>query len=130
MFLHLLSDDERHAFAALAARMIQEDGVVVGREAAALAAMRAEMGIGEVRCGDRTVAELAAMFASRRSRVAALLELLGLGHSDTSFHLSERSLVTAVASEMGVGADQLAALEGWVQQHVEHVRRALVLMRE
>ena len=59
-----------------------------------------------------------------------LLELMGLGYSDTSFSGTERSLVSDVAREMGVGAEDLAKIERWVQGHMEHIRSALTLMRE
>ena len=130
MFLNLLDRDEKHAFALLAEKMIQQDGLVVGREAAAVAAMRAEMGIDRAERVDRSVRELAATFASRRSKIAALLELIGLGYSDTSYSVSERSLATQVAREMGIADDELGTLGGLVRRHVELIREALVLMRE
>jgi len=131
MFLNLFNDDEKRAFAALATEMIASDGIVVGREAAILGALRGEMGIGEDSGSEGAgVAELAAVFADRRSKIVALLELVGLGYSDTSFSGTERSLASEVAREMGIGADDLARIEGWVQGHMEHMRAALVLMRE
>jgi hypothetical protein len=41
MFLNLLDSDERRAFAELAERMIAADGLVIGRERAAIAALKA-----------------------------------------------------------------------------------------
>ncbi len=130
MFLNLLDDDEKHAFAVLAERMIEKDGVVIGREAAAVAALRAEMGVTRVRDLERGVAELAQTFGNRRSKIAVLLELIGLGYSDTNFSVTEKSLVSEVAKEMGIDAIELGRLEGWVQDHVQLIRRALVLMRD
>jgi uncharacterized tellurite resistance protein B-like protein len=131
MFLNLLNNDEKRAFAALATEMIESDGIVVGREAATLGALRGEMGVVDVSDQDgATVADLAAVFTDRRSKIVALLELMGLGYSDTSFSGTERSLVSDVAREMGVGAEDLAKIEKWVQGHMEHIRSALSLMRE
>ena len=131
MFLNLLVDDQRTAFAALAEMMIESDGIIVGREAATMGALIGEMGLTEVpRMEDVSVTDLAAAFGDRRSKMVALLELVGLGYSDTSFSGTERSLVSEIAHEMGVGAQDLAQIEGWVQQHLEHIRSALVLMRE
>ncbi len=131
MFLNLLDDQERVAFSALAEKMIESDGIVVGREAATLGALRGEMGIGaEKSDAGADVSSLAAAFADRRSKIVVLLELVGLGYSDTSFSGTERSLVSDVAREMGVGADDLARIESWVKGHMEHVRSAMVLMRE
>ena len=107
MYLNLLDDDEKRAFAELAEKMIEADGLVIGREASALAALNAEMGVTETGGGGRTVDELAGVFKSRRSKIAALLELIGLGYSDTAFSVSEESLVNSVANQMAVSPDDL-----------------------
>ena len=131
MFLNMLNDDERRAFSSLAEKMIASDGIVAGREASTLAALRGEMGIEpDAAGGDGDVAELAAVFADRRSKVAALLELIGLGYADTSFGGVERSLVADVARAMSMDSDDVDRIEQWVRQHVEHLRQALALMRE
>jgi uncharacterized tellurite resistance protein B-like protein len=129
VYLNLLDDDEKRAFAELAEQMIEADGLVIGREMAALAALKAEMGVSETG-GDRSAEDLAGVFKSRRSKVAALLELMGLGYSDTSFSVSEESLVNTVANQMAISPDELHELEEWVQDHFSLVRRALILMRE
>lgn len=129
MFLNMLDIDEKRAFALLAEKMIEADGIVVGREASSLAALKAEMGL-EGSGGDtRSVEELARVFKDRRSRISTLLELFGLAYTDTSFDLGEQSLIATVAHEMGVGSDDIVALEQWVQDHVALVRRAMALMR-
>jgi hypothetical protein len=130
VYLNLLDNDEKIAFAELAEKMVEADGIVIGREAAALASLKAEMGISGSEGGGRTVDELAGVFKSRRSKVAALLELIGLGYSDISFHVSEESLVNSVANQMAITPDELQEMEDWVKEHVNLVRRALIMMRE
>ena len=131
MFLNLLNDDQKVAFAALAEMMIESDGIVVVREAATLGALKGEMGVTDVPdSSDASVADLAAVFADRRSKIVAILELVGLGYSDTSFSGTDRSLVSEVAREMDIGAEDLARIEAWVQGHMQHIRAAMVLMRE
>ncbi len=130
MFLNILDNDEKRAFAELAEKMIEADGLVIGREAAALAALKAEMGMTDAGDGGRSVDELAGVFKGRGSKVAALLELISLGYSDTSFSIGEESLVNAVAGRMAVGPNDLHDIEEWVQEHFGLVRRALILMRE
>lgn len=130
MFLNMLEIDEKLAFAILAEKMIEADGIVVGREASALAALKAEMGF-EGSGGDtRSVEDLAKVFKDKRSKVAALLELFGLAYSDTSFDLGEQSLIATVAREMSLDSTDIVAIEQWVQDHVALVRRAIALMRE
>jgi len=129
VFLNLLDGDEKKAFAELAEKMIQADGLVIGREEAALAALKAEMGISGSGDG-RNVDELAGVFHSWRSKMAALLELIGLGYSDVNFSVNEQSLVDEVARHMGLSQDELEKAEAWVRDHVSLVRRALILMRD
>ena len=130
MYLNLLDDDEKRAFAELAEKMIEADGLVIGREASALAALKAEMGVSDASGGGRSADELAGVFKSRRSKVAALLELIGLGYSDTAFSVSEESLVNTVANQMAISPDELHDIEEWDREHFSLIRRALILMRE
>jgi len=129
MFLNMLDIDEKRAFLLLAETMIEADGVVVGREAAVLASLKAEMGIAGGGDAARSVEELARVFKDRRSRVAALLELFGLAYSDTSFDMNEQSLIAEVAGHMSFTMDELGEIEQWVKDHVALVRRAMTLMR-
>ena len=130
MYLNLLDDDEKRAFAELAEKMIEADGLVIGREESALASLKAEMGVKEGGGGGRTPQDLAGVFKSRRSKVAALLELIALGYSDTAFSVSEESLVNSVANQMAISPDELQGIEDWVKEHFSLIRRALILMRE
>jgi hypothetical protein len=130
VFLNLLDAEEKRAFVALAEKMIASDGLVIGREEAALASLKAEMGFAESGGDGRSVEDLAGVFGSWRSKVAALLELMGLGYSDTSFSVDEKSLVTTVADQMGLTPNELAELEEWVREYVHLIRRALILMRD
>jgi hypothetical protein len=110
--------------------MIEADGIVVGREAAALAALKGEMGLAAGELDTRGVEELSRVFGSRRSKVAALLELFGLAFSDADFEARELTLIASVANTMGVRGDELVAIEQWVHDHVALVKRAMKLMRE
>ena len=130
MYLNLLDDDEKRAFAELAEKMIEADGLVIGREESALASLKAEMGVSETGGAGRTPQDLAGVFKSRRSKVAALLELIALGYSDTAFSVSEESLVNSVANQMAISPDELQGIEDWVKEHFSLIRRALILMRE
>jgi len=131
MFLHMLNDDQKRAFAALALKMAAADGTMVGRETAKLRSLAGEINL-DLADWDKAggVAELASAFTDRRSKVVALLELLGLAYSDTSFQAIEGSLVDEVARAMNVSDDDLKRLEAWVGDHAAHVREAFALMRE
>jgi uncharacterized tellurite resistance protein B-like protein len=131
MFLHMLNDDQKRAFAALALKLTAADGAVVGREAAKLRALAGEMNLDlEGLDSNADVATLAAAFTDRRSKTVALLELFGFAYSDTTFQAVERSIVAEAARAMNVSGEELKRLEAWVGQHVEHVRQAFELMRD
>jgi hypothetical protein len=130
VFLNMLTTDEKRAFVHLAQQLIEVDGVVIGREESALAALKAEMGVADDGSDDRSVETLARTFGSRRSRVAALLELYGLAYSDADFETREGTMVATVAHQMGLSTDDVESIEAWVRDHVALVRRAMVLMRE
>ena len=129
MFLNMLDVDEKRAFIMLAERLIEADGIVVGREAAALASLKAEMGISHGSDPSLSIEELAYTFTNRSSRTAALLELFGLAYSDANFHMTELSLIASVAYFMGFEQDELEVMERWVKEHVALVRRAMILMQ-
>ena len=129
MFLGVLNDDEKRAFTILAGRMIDADGIVVASELQALAALRKEMGLPESRNGnEHDVGKVASVFISRRSKIAALLELIGLGYSDANYSLGEESFVSSVAGTMGVSREELSRLDAWVRRHMQHVEAALAMM--
>lgn len=131
MFLGVLNEEERKAFVALAEQMIESDGIVVGPERDALQALQQEMGEPATTKSEITDTEaLAAVFKTRRSRVAALLELVGLGYSDAEYSVDEHSLVTSISRHMGLSNDDLVRIEQWVARHVGHVENALALMKE
>ena len=129
MFLALLDDDEKRAFTLLAEKMIVKDGIAVTSETRALANLRHEMGLDEdAFWEDKGLDELAAAFGSRRSKVAALLELVGLGYSDRTYSAAESGFTMDIARAMGM-ATELDRIEAWVQQHVRHVEAALEMMQ-
>jgi hypothetical protein len=131
MFLGMLSSDEKRAFARLARMLIEADGIVVEAEETALAVLEGEMGLATGEQSDeQDVTRLAESFGSRRAKVAAILELIGLGYSDSRFSVDEKSLVTVVAHDMGLSAEDLGQVDAWVKGHVRHVEEAFRLMGE
>jgi hypothetical protein len=136
MFVAMLSTEQRRAFMVCAHRLIAADGIVVREERAALAALAVEMG--SPRPGGAELeafheldeSALATLFDSHRTRVAALIELLGLARSDHEFTLDEESFVTVMAHEMGLDAAELGRLDAWVVEHERQLAAAFELMQE
>ena len=128
MFLTMLNETEQQAFATLAQRLVAADEVLTSEEVQALDALWREMGFERPVADERDESALAAVFGTRRSRVVALLELLGLAYADRDFSLDEESMITTVAHEMGIDAVDLDRLDRWVEAHVRHLDSALALM--
>jgi len=130
MFLTMLNDEQKRAFSVLAHRLAAADGKISREEGEALRNMKAELGVADSGLDDRDESDLAAVFNDQRSRVVALLELLGVAHSDHEFQLDERSMVTVVAHEMGFAATDLERFDNWVRGYAAHVEAALAMMAE
>jgi hypothetical protein len=128
MFLGVLTTEQKRAFVALAEQMITADAISVGSEADALATLYREMGV-ERSSEQAAVEQLVGAFDSRQARVAALLELIGLGYSDANYCVDEKSFVATVAREMNL-TSELPRLEEWVKTHVDHIEAALAMMHE
>ena len=131
MFLALLNDAEKGALTQLADHLVAADNVGLEQEKKALANLKAEAGLPEKPGeGLLPVDELASVFASRRSKIAALLELLGLAYSDSEFEVNERSMLVIASRAMDIDLSDLRKLEDWVKEHVKLIEKALALMQE
>jgi hypothetical protein len=131
MFLERLVQPEKEAFLALAREYIQTDQKATAEELALLGQMCRAMGLDPtMQLPARPRAELLAAFASRRSRVCAMLELLGLALVDGEFDARERELVFETASAFGFAEAELQAMARWHDRCRGLLREAEALMRE
>lgn len=121
MFLENLEPREKRAFLALALKVVHADGVLAEREARILATLSDAIGEPAL---EGTVEELAAVFQSRRSRVSALLELMGIGYADGEYHVAEIESVAEIARALGFPDDELVGLENWVVRQVALIEEA------
>lgn len=122
MFLENLTDGEKAAFLGFAHKLVQADGVLREREGEVLGSLGAMAG-GPVAEG--TVNELAEAFQTRKARVSALLELLGIGLVDGEYHPAERAAVSEIAQALGFRETELAEMESWVVRQVALVEEAV-----
>ncbi len=131
MFLSLLNGAEKRAFIQLADHLAAADEVVLEAEKQAIGALKTEVGLpggpGEHLV---PVEELASVFVSRRAKIVALVELLGLAYADSEFETNERSMIVIAARAMEIEVADLRRLEEWVKDHIKLVERALAFMNE
>lgn len=131
MFLHLLNDKEKGGFLSLAHKLVWADGEFASEEQLFLDAMKREMGLPsdeEAKDADPTVAS--GNFGSKKSRVAAMLELIGLAHADNEYHPDEVALLKTVNAAFDFSETQFAAMENWVLRQLTLTREADAMMQE
>jgi uncharacterized tellurite resistance protein B-like protein len=119
MFLQHLNDKEKKAFLTLAKEFILVDGALSQEEEALINVMKAEMGIEEgYPEGEKTREELFKVFETRKSRVAALIEMQGLGYANMEYHTEEQAFVQQMAEAFGVNQEELKRIDEWVVRQV------------
>ena len=115
MFLENLTDGEKSAFLGLAKTLIHVDGTLHAREKQVLGSLTAIAG---EPVAEGTVEELATVFRTRRAKVSALLEIMGIGLIDGEYQSAERAIVAEVAKAMGVSENELVEMEKWVTRQI------------
>lgn len=119
MFLHYLNDHEKKAFLTLAKEFIIVDGELSHEEEHLMTIMKAEMGIDTgYPDGQISRSELFKMFESRRSQIAAIIEMQGLGYANMEYHTQEKAFVHEMAESFGLTEDELAEIDDWVVRQV------------
>jgi hypothetical protein len=129
MFLQTLNDSEREAFLALARDYIQADQKVSFQEEAMLKQLCLEIGLApDHSLPKRSRKEWLAQIVQRRSRVAAMLELLALANADKDFDARERELVFETAKAWGITEAELKKMSGWHDRQIELLSEAFRMM--
>lgn len=125
MFLTLLEGKQKTAFLGLAKRLINADARLSRGEANLVELMKREMGLsGEVVIQPGSMTEEIQEFNSHDTRIAALLELLGLACSDGEYCNEEKGLVEELAKAFGVNDDELLSMENWALRQLALGREA------
>ncbi|MBP2312930.1 hypothetical protein [Azospirillum soli] len=129
MFLAQLEERQKSAFLVLADTIIQADGAVAHQEAAMLAAMKAEMGLpAAVQPDGRSITDAASVFDTRATKVAAVLELIGLSLVDGHVHDREASALETIVAAFGLPPTEFEVLRNWVVRQFALMREAAALM--
>jgi len=119
MFLNNLSEIEKKAFLTLAKEFILVDGVFSPEEEGLVRIMKEEMGIDEgFPEGEKTRKELFNLFASRKSRISAIMEMEGLGYANMEYHIQEKAFIKEMADAFGLSQNELDSIDEWVIRQV------------
>lgn len=131
MFLHHLSENEKKAFLTLAKEFILVDGVLSQEEEALINVMKAEMGIEEgYPEGQKSREELFREFKTRKSQIAAIIEMQGLGYANMEYHTAEQEFVQQMADTFNVNEEDLSKIDDWVVRQVALLYEANELWAE
>lgn len=127
MFVQYLSERQQAALLHYSSEMMRADNVVDPAESVHLDVLRSQTRPG-VAAEDIPIRELSGVFEDRRSRIALLLELVGMGLVDENFTAAESALVARLATALEVGDGDLGSIESWVRRQLDLVEEALDLM--
>lgn len=128
MFLRDFTEEQKQAFLVLANKVVLADGSLAPEEAALLGTFRAEMGVTEAPLPSMDAEQAAQAFDTRPAKVAALLELIALGHADGDFDKDESAVVKEVKRAFGLSLADFEAMTNWVLRQMALVREASDLM--
>lgn len=128
MFVQYLNERQQGALLHYAHEMMRVDGSVDSEELVHLEALRVQAQPG-VEAEDVPMGELATLFDDRLSRVAFLLEIVGIGYANEDFEPAESQLAQDLAHALAPEEEgMLSAVQSWVKRQLLLVREARELM--
>lgn len=118
MFLNLLKPEEKSAFLTLAKKVIAADSVIADKEMILLESMKKEMEISddELENLEEDIESLCAYFSSSKSKVSALMELIGIGFVDGNFVHEEQEVIYQIASFMDISKEETTMYIDWARR--------------
>lgn len=128
MFVQYLNERQQGALLHYAHEMMRADSAVGGEELALLDLLRDQAQPG-VEAEDVPIKDLASLFDDRLTRVAFLLEVVGMGYANQDFDPAESQLARDLANALALGDDDtLEDVKSWVKRQLLLVREAKQLM--
>lgn len=129
MFVQYLNERQQGALLHYAHEMMRADGSVAGEELALLDLLRDQAQPG-VEAEDVPLSELSGLFDDRLTRVAFLLEVVGMGYANQDFDPAESQLARDLVNALQLGDDTLENVKSWVTRQLLLVREAKELMED
>jgi len=130
MFIGSLNHDQQAYFLAVAKKLIAADGIIDEREAQAFDVLVAQCAPGVEPAEDVTAVSVEALFDDRASRVACLLELVGIALADDAYDASERAIIQELAGTFDLSHALIEDMENWVSRQMTLVHEAQQMMLE
>lgn len=129
MFMRMLNDDQKRALLVLSYHLAMADHTVTEEEGDLLDELRNGLRT-DVAVSPQQLLERPslAVFDSRDTRVAVVLEILTLAYGDNAFPDSESRMVSKLAEDFGFSGDELERMKTWAQKNCALLDDALALM--
>lgn len=120
MFLNLLKGEEKAAFLALARKVIAADSDIAEQEIRLLDSMKKELDLEEEDIAEidknASIESICAKFSSSKSKVSALMELIGIGFVDGKFVHEEQEVIFSIAKNMGISSEETTMYIDWARR--------------
>lgn len=130
MWLSALTPQQREALFGLAHNVVVSDGLLDPNEEGMLDEFRREMELNPAIEGEYLELDgIDATFATRRSRIIALLNLLRLSYVDGAFEIEEECVLKEISRAFGVEDADFRLLDNWVKRLIGLEAEARELMR-
>ena len=126
MFVQYLNERQQGVLLHYADRVMRVDGAIDAEEMVHIDVLREQAAPG-TKAEDLSLEELPQVFEDRSSRVAFLLELVGMGYVNDAFDPRESELVGRVAAAFSLESD-MDEVESWVRRQLLLTREARELM--
>lgn len=130
MWLGSLSSRQRTALLGLAHNVVVSDGILDPNEELMLDEFKREMELGAGLESEYLELDgIGDVFASRESRLIAMINLLRLSYSDGSFEIEEECLLQEISNAFQITADDFMLLDNWVRRFLALEDEARSLIR-
>jgi len=129
MWLTSLETEQRKALLGLAHNVIVSDGLLDPNEEGMLDQFKREMDLNPRLESDYLELDgIEAIFASRQSRVIALLNLIRLSYAEGAFEIEEECLLKEISRTFEVSDAEFMLLDNWVRRLIALEDEARSLM--
>ena len=117
MWLSALQPEQRKALLGLAHNVVVSDGLLDPNEEGMLDQFKREMDLHPSMEADYLELDgIERIFASRKSRVIALLNLIRLSYADGAFEIEEECLLKEISRTFEMSDDEFMLLDNWVRR--------------
>lgn len=130
MWLAALSSEQRGALLGLAHNVVVSDGLLDPNEEGMLNEFKREMELNPALEGEYLELDgIGAVFATRKSRIIALLNLIRLSYADGAFEIEEECVLREISRGFGIDSEEFKLLDNWVRRLLSLESEARDLMR-